>query len=137
MFVVPKTIIMNTRTQRVLNVMHVIAWIVFVGLLIEAGAVMTSYIVSCVNPSAAKHLYKSLDLYPLREISLWYYTIAVSFVIAQAFMKALVAFLLIKVLSSVNLQNPFTIEVARLLEKISVVLVGIAVVAFMNNVEVG
>jgi len=44
---------------------------------------------------------------------------------------------LIKVLSKVNLQNPFTTEVARLLERISVVLLGIAIVAFMNNAQAG
>ncbi|MGZ8537625.1 MAG: hypothetical protein ACXWV9_05135 [Flavisolibacter sp.] len=74
-----------------------------------------------------------LDFFDLYQFSLSDYTISVSYMVAYSFLKAYVAFLLIKTLSNINLLNPFKIEVARILEKISHVLVGISIVAILYN----
>ena len=127
----------KTRTEVILIVMNILAWVTFIGLMIEAGAILISYGVSCVNPEAAKDLYKGLNLYNLSQFSFWYYSLSVSFMVALSCMKAYVAFLVIKTLSKVNLKNPFTIEVARILERISYVLLGTWIVAVLNNAYTG
>src|SRR6267378_8127111 len=93
----------KTRTEQILTVMHILAWVAFIGFMIEAGAIVVSYGVSCVNAEAAKNLYRGLNLYNLKQFNFWHYTLSVSFMVALSCMKAFVSFLAIKTLSKVNL----------------------------------
>ena len=131
------TEIKKTRTFQILTVMHILAWVAFVGFMIEAGAVLVSYAVSVVKPEAAMNLYKGLNLYSLRQFNGWHYTGSVSFMIALSLMKAYVSFLVIKTLSKVNLMNPFTMDVAKKLQKISYVLFEIWIVSMISNAHIG
>lgn len=123
----------TTSTQQILMVMRILTWIAFIGLMIKTGAVLISYGVSWFNPDAAKNLYKGLDLYGLRQFDFWHYSASVSFIAAIPAMKAVVLFLVIRALSKVNLATPFSREIARNLESISAVLVGICVVSILSN----
>ena len=127
----------KTRTEQILTVMHILAWVAFIGFMIEAGAIVLSYGVSCVNAEAAKNLYRGLNLYNLKQFNFWHYTLSVSFMVALSGMKAFVSFLAIKTLSNVNLMNPFKIEVARILERISYVLLGTWFIAMLSNAHTG
>ena len=115
---------MSVRTIQILKIMHILAWVTFVGLLIQAGSILVSYVISYFQPEAAQDLYQGLDLYNLRKFSFWHYTSTVSFMFAISGMKAFAAFLVIKVLRTIKLANPFQKEVVRLLERISYLLIG-------------
>jgi hypothetical protein len=123
----------KTKTEQILTVMLILTWVVFIGLMIQAGAILFTYGISCVNPEAGKNLYKGLNLYDLEQFNFWYYTLSVAFMVAISCMKAFMSFLVIKTLSKVNLANPFKIEVAQILERISYVQLGIWVVSLINN----
>ncbi len=123
----------KTRTEQILTVMHILAWVATIGYMIEAGAIMVSYAVSVVNPEAAGNLYQRSNFETLRSLSFWYYTCAVSFIVAMAVMKAYVWQLVIKTLSKISLLNPFTKETAQRLEMISYVMLGTWVVALVNS----
>ena len=112
----------KTKTETILVIMNVLAWIVFIGLMIEAGAVLVSYGVSIVNPKAAKNLYKGLDFYNLSQYDFWHYTGIISLKAAILIIEAYTAFLVIKVLSTIKITNPFTMDVAQRLEKIAYML---------------
>ena len=127
----------QTRTGQLLMVMHILAWVVFVGLMIEAGAILVSYAVSLINPETAKNLYKGLDLYNLSQFNFWYYTISVFFLVVLLIMKSWVSYLAIKTLSKFNLEKPFTMEVARRLEKISYAALATWVVTILSNAYSG
>ena len=111
--------IAQTRTQQVLTVMNILAWVAFVGFAIEGGAILISYLVSIVNPETAENIYKGKDLYTLREYNFWHYTLRVSFLVLLAGLKSHVWYLVIKTLSHLKLSNPFKMETAVKLEKIS------------------
>lgn len=125
----------SLRTKQILSIMQVLTWIAFIGLLINAGAILTSYIVSCIYPEASKNLYMGLNLHILSQANFWDYTKSVSFMVVLLCMKAYVSFLVIKALSQVNLQNPFNLEVVQIIEKISYVLVGICLMGILSNVH--
>lgn len=127
----------QTRTGQVLGVLNILAWLAFIGFTIEAGAILTSYAVSCINPEAAKNLYKGLDLYDLSQFNFWYYTLSVSFMVVLLILKALVSFQVVKTLSKFNLKNPFTSEVAGRLERVSYIALGTWVVTMLSNVYTG
>ena len=58
---------MKTKTESILTTMNVLTWVVFIGLLIHAGAIIVSYFISIINPEGAKNLYLGLDLFSLRQ----------------------------------------------------------------------
>lgn len=123
----------KTRTEQILTVMRILAWVAFIGFMIEAGVVLVSYGFSCFNPDAAKNVYRGINLYNLRQFNFWHYTLSVSFMMALSIMKSWVSFLVIKTLSKFNLKNPFTMEVAKRLEKISYVAFGTWLVSMLSN----
>jgi hypothetical protein len=109
----------KSRTEKILAVMYVLAWIAFIGLIVEVGAILISYGVSVANPVAAKDLYMKMNLYGLRQSNFWYYTVKIAMVIALLVLKAYTAWLVVKVLYKIKLTDPFTMEVANVLERIS------------------
>lgn len=125
----------KTRTEQILIVMHILAWVAFIGFMVEAGAILVSYGVSCVNPEGAQNLYRGLNLYNLRQYNFWHYTLYASFMVALSILKSLVSLQVIKTLSKFNLKNPFTMEVARRLEKISYVAFATWLVTMLSNVH--
>lgn len=110
----------KSRTEKILAVMYVLAWLAFVGLIVEAGAILISFGVSIANPVAAKDLYKKMNLYGLRQYNFFYYTVKIAMMIAVLVLEAYTAWLVIKILSKIKLADPFTIEVAKILERISI-----------------
>lgn len=123
----------KTKTEQILMVMPFLAWVGFIAFIIEAGAILYSYGVSCITAEAAKNLYKGLNLYNLLQFNFWYYTLSVSFIVVLSLMKSWVCFLIIKTLSTFNLTNPFTMEMANKLEQISYVAFGTWVVTMLSN----
>ena len=112
----------KTKTETILVVMNVLAWIVFIGLMIEAGAVLLSYTVSIINPNGLLKMYKGLDFYSLSQYDFWHYTGIISLKASILIIEAYTAFLVIKVLSTIKITNPFTMDVAQRLEKIAYML---------------
>jgi Protein of unknown function (DUF2975) len=128
----------KTKTEQILTVMPILAWVAFIGFMIEAGAILLSYVVSSViNPDAATNLYRGLNLFNLRQFSFWHYTLVVSFLVALSLMKSWASFLVIGALSKFNLKNPFTMEVAMRLERISMITFGTWVVTMLYNAHLG
>jgi len=124
---------MKKRTEIILKIMNVFAWIAFIGLMVKAGALLFTYCYTIVKPEAAKNFYEGQNLYPLRQFNVWQYSASVAFRVAILILESYTAFLIIKVLSRIKLANPFTIEVANLLEKISYFILATFVVAVIYN----
>jgi hypothetical protein len=99
----------HPRTERLLKIVKVLAWVAIFGFMMEAGAILISYFVSCVNPGAAKNLYKGMDLYHLRQFNFWQYSLSVFFLVALTVMKASVCFMIIQTISKINLKNPLRV----------------------------
>lgn len=112
------------KTQQILRILHILAWVAAIGFAIEAGTILVSFVVSLINPESARDM-QGHDLYNLSQFNRWYYAASVSFIFAIVAMKSYMWFLVINTLSAIRLQNPFTMEVAQRLEKISYVLFGI------------
>jgi|UniRef100_UPI0040498638 hypothetical protein len=127
----------KTKTEQILTVMPILAWVAFVAFMIEAGAILFSYFVSYDSPEAARDLYRGLNLYNLRQLNFWYYTMSISFIVALSLMKSFVSFLVIRTLSKFNLKNPFSEEVASKLEKISYFAFGTWVITMLSNAHTG
>lgn len=128
---------MKTKTENILTVMNILAWVAFIGLMIKAGAILVAFAVTCISPDAAKNLYEGLDLYSLRQYSMTQYTLNVLMRVGILILEAYTAYLVIKVLSKIKMINPFTMDIAKVLERISYFILVIGVVALFYNTHLG
>ena len=53
---------MSKNKDFVLDVLNVVSWIIFIGLCIEAGALLFNFIFTLFRPVATHNVYKGLDL---------------------------------------------------------------------------
>lgn len=116
-----------TRTEGILKFTWIVAGAAFIGYSIKAGSVLLFFIVSLNNPEAAKNLYyTNQDLFALRELGIEQFSFATSFILAMYALQSYVWFLMVKILSKIKISNPFTLEVANQMEKMSYYLASIA-----------
>lgn len=125
------------KTKRILNIMKVISWIVFIGLSIRAGALLTSSFVSIfINKQAVKNLYLGLDLSRLHEFSTTHYNLLIICMLVLAILKAYIFYLVVKLFAKIDLDNPFTLTTASPITKIgytSLIIGIISVIAYGYN----
>ena len=64
---------MSKKTNYLFIGLHIVAWVIFVGLCIEAGALIVNFIFSLFKPEIVHNLYQKLDLSDLYSRSKWSY----------------------------------------------------------------
>jgi hypothetical protein len=109
----------ETSTSVVLKVMNVLFWIVFVGLCIKSGSLLTSLVVSLNNPAAVTKVYMGLNLSELLNYDRVDYILTMSLVISISIMKAIIAYLVVKISMQLNLVKPFSEKVLTYITNIS------------------
>lgn len=113
-------------TKQVLRVLLVIAWIIFIGLCIEAGGFLFNAIYSLVKPGAVGKLWKQIDLSALlqHDRSLFF---SITFIMTiAAVMKALIFYTIIKISykKQLNVMQPFKDEVRRFISNVAYLSLG-------------
>lgn len=125
---------MEKRNHFIFSALHVIFWVVFIGLCIKTGALLFSFMVSLfVNPEGAKNLYMGLDLSLLHQFSTWQYVALMSLALFLSGLKAYLAYLVVMVFQRFNLARPFKVEVTHLITQISHVALGTGLLAVIAN----
>jgi hypothetical protein len=117
-----KSIKMDSNTKLILKILYVLAWIIFVGLCIQAGGfIFNSFFTMLLNPVGAKRFWQEVDLSALYYFDRWYFLIETSLMSTVAILKATIFYLIIKILHTKNLSmtKPFSNEVGRFLFRIS------------------
>ncbi|QJD79647.1 DUF2975 domain-containing protein [Spirosoma rhododendri] len=123
---------MKTKTKQIIPVAHVVAWIIYIGLCIKAGGLIISFIISLMgNPALAGEIYADLDLSMLRQAGMRHYISVVSLLAALYCLKAHVFYILIQILSTLNLDYPFSTRVASWVDTISQLMLGMSVLALI------
>ncbi len=107
------------NTRFIFQVLHVIAWIFFVGLCIEAGGIIVNFIFSIYNPEFVSKLYQKLDLSELYNRSKWIFFSMYSFIIVIALLKVLLFYTVIMLLLKLDLSKPFSSFVSSQISQIS------------------
>ncbi|WP_027394776.1 DUF2975 domain-containing protein [Aquimarina latercula] len=122
------------ETKRIITLMKIVSWILFIGLCIKLGALLISGGISLlINPEATENLYLDIDLSNLYESSVKYYTFVLSLIISVTALKAYLFYLVIKIFSIIDFDKPFTKAVARLISSISYVSLWTGLLAYIAN----
>lgn len=125
---------MKTNTLQILQIVKVLSWIVFIGLCITAGAVAVSFAVSLfVNPGAAADLHQRLDLSDLYNFGQVHYIAFGLLIILLTVLKAVVFYLVIRIFKNLNINKPFSFEIAMLTRIISYVSFAAGLIAMAAN----
>lgn len=123
----------NSKTTFILKAMRVIAWIAFIGFLIQGLAILGLTIFTSIKNIGAEDFYDHADLSVLFDYSEFQFIVFNSFVVIGYILKALVWFFVIKTLTQFNLNQPFTMNVIGRLEQISVVSLGVWIISMIAN----
>ena len=112
---------MEITTKRTLTVLLILAWIIFVGICIEAGGFLVNAFFALVNPPVVKHLWHEADLSALLAYNTWYFFAGMLLMSVVAILKAWLFYLIIKILhdKNFNLAQPFNREVRRFIFNIA------------------
>jgi len=99
---------MTTTNNFVFKVLMIIAWIIFIGLSIEAGGLLVNFIFSIVNPDMVDKLYQKLDLTEMYQRSKWAFFSMYSFILMIAFLKVGLFYRLSMLVTKIDLMKPFS-----------------------------
>ena len=120
---------MQKNKNIVFTILHIIAWIIFVGLAIEAGDLLTNFIFSIFNPSMVSHLYQQLDMSNMYQKSHWTFYSMYSFILFIAGLKAAMFYVVIQLLMKLDLTKPFSNYAAEKILLISYYALSIAIIS--------
>ena len=129
---------MKATTKGVLATLHVLSWIIFVGLCIRTAAILFTFLVSIYStPAGAKNLYPELNLSNLYDYDITYYIIITSMIIVITALKALIFYLVIRIFLKINYVNPFSKQIASLISSIGYIslIVGLTSKIVMGQCE--
>ena len=122
---------MSKRNNFVFTGLHIVAWVIFVGLCIEAGALITNFVFSIYNPEMVKNLYQKLDLSEMYNRSKWAFYGMYSFILVVAFLKAYLFYIVAMLMHKIDLSKPFNSFVAGRIVKISYCTFSIGIVSYI------
>lgn len=110
---------MSKTNNFIFKGLKIVAWIIFVGLCIEAGGLIVNFIFSLYNPEFVQNLYQKLDLSEMYERSKWAFFGMYSFILIISILKAVLFYVVIMLVTKIDLSKPFNLVVSRQISLIS------------------
>ncbi len=110
---------MSKTNNFVFIALSIVAWLIFVGLSIEAGGLLVNFIFSLYKPEFVQNLYQKMDLSDMYERSKWAFFSMYSFILVIAILKAVLFYVVITLLSKLDLAKPFNSFVSKQITQIS------------------
>lgn len=93
--------------------LYCIAWLIFVGLSIEAGGIIVNFVISLYNPEIIQHLYQKLNLMEMYNNSKLAFFGVYSFILIISTLKACLFYTVISLMHKMDLAKPFDTFVAK------------------------
>jgi hypothetical protein len=110
---------MTQKSAYIFKFLQVLAWLIFVGFCIEAGALAVNFVYSLWNPLVLKNLYNKLDLSAMYEQSQFVFFLMYSFILSISLLKAFLFYDVIKLVGKLDLQKPFSEFVSKQISRVS------------------
>lgn len=110
---------MKAKNNFVFIVLNIVAWIIFVGLCIEAGALIVNFVFSIFKPEMVPNLYQKMDLSELYNRSQWAFYGMYSFVLVISILKSILFYVVIMLLLKLDLEKPFNSYVSKQITQMS------------------
>lgn len=93
--------------------LYIVAWLIFVGLCIEAGGLIVNFFFSLYKPEFVQNLYQKLDLTEMYNDSRLAFFGVYCFILTISILKACLFYIVIRLMHKMDLKKPFSTFVAR------------------------
>jgi hypothetical protein len=120
---------LKISTKKIIKILNVISWIIFIGLCIEAGSfIFNVFFTLFLNPDNASYL----DLSDLYKYDTGHYSAEMLIIIIVAVMRALLFYQIVKILheKKINISQPFNKEIDSFMFKVSYLALGIGLISY-------
>ena len=127
---------MSTNIDFFLESLHVLVWIIFIGLCIESGGILTNAVVSLfVYPTAAKNFWGGMNLYQLSNHFPGQFIAIISVLFTASFLKSVLFYLLVNLFhqKKLNFTSPFNETFGRYIFKLSYIALGVGLVSYWGK----
>jgi len=122
---------MEKRSDFVFKALHIVAWVIFVGLCIEAGALIVNFIYSIFKPEIVHKLYQKLDLSQMYNLNKWVFFSMYSFILFISILKACLFYVVIRLLLKLDLTKPFNSYAANQIKTLSYYSLSIGLISYI------
>jgi len=111
--------VMSKTNNFVFWCLYIVAWLIFVGLSIEAGGLIVNFFFSLYNPEFVQNLYQKLDLTEMYKESKMAFFGIYSFILLISILKAILFYIVIRLMHKMDLTKPFNTFVSKQILQIS------------------
>jgi hypothetical protein len=131
---------MSKKDNFLFTGLHIVAWLIFIGLCIEAGGLLVNFVISIYKPEFIQNLYQKLDLSDMYNRSKWAYYGMYSFILVVAVLKAYLFYIVVMLMHRIDLSKPFSSFVSEQITKISYCTFSIGILSYIarqtaNNLQ--
>ena len=126
----------SNNSDLLLKVLHVIAWIIFVGLCIDSGGlIVNAFVCLFINPAAAAHFWGGLNLDQLYQFDQSHFVTLVALMIIVSLLKSLLFYLTVLLFQKkqLNLSAPFNETLGKYIMNFSYLAFGIGLFSYWGN----
>jgi len=123
--------IMSKTNNFVFWALYIVAWLIFVGLSIEAGGLIVNFFFSLYRPEFVQNLYQKLDLTIMYKESKLVFFGIYSFILIISILKACLFYIVIRLMHKMDLSKPFNSFVARQISQISYYTLSIGLLSYI------
>lgn len=127
---------LKITTKHFLQILHLLSWIIFIGLCIEAGGILfNAFFTLIINATAAKSFWQQMDLSNLLEFDKGYFMVTTLLMTVVAILKAILFYLIVKLLhdKKLNFLQPFNNDLKHFVVNISYIAFGIALFSYFGS----
>lgn len=126
---------LRITTKQMLQLLTIIAWVIFVALLVEAGEIICNTIFALfINPQNANYYWGGADLLPLYSYDETHFVVITCYMSIIAVLKAIMFYLIIKVAheKKIDIKQPFSVSLVRFVSNVAYLTIGIGIFSHMG-----
>lgn len=111
--------------------LYAVAWLIFVGLSIEAGGLIINFIYSLYKPEVVQNLYQKLDLMPVLDKSKWLFFGIYGFILSISLLKTILFYIIIVLMHKMDMKKLFSTFVSKQILKVSYLTLSIGIIGYL------
>lgn len=116
--------------------LYIVAWLIFVGLSIEAGGLIVNFFFSLYEPEFVRNLYQKLDLIQMYQESKLSFFGIYGFILIISILKACLFYIVIRLMHKMDLSRPFNSFVSGQIAQISYYTLSIGLLSYIARQSV-
>jgi hypothetical protein len=127
---------MSKTNDFVFKSLNVLAWVIFIGLCIEAGGLIVNAIISLfINPMASSRFWGNRNLYSLYQFNQSHFVSIVVLLIIVSILKCILFYIIVNLFhkKKLNLSYPFNQNMGKSLFNIGYLALGIGLFSWWGN----